>query len=72
MKAKTIIITILSTLFIVVLLQNTQVVTFQILFWKIAMSRIIFFLSMFVIGFLLGFVVVKITSSKKSKKEASD
>jgi hypothetical protein len=42
--------------FWVILLQNTQVISFQILFWRVSMSRIILFSLMIIIGFGLGFI----------------
>ncbi|MBZ0166054.1 MAG: DUF1049 domain-containing protein [Candidatus Omnitrophica bacterium] len=39
----------------IILLQNTQVVSFQVLFWTISMSRIIFFTLLLLIGFGLGY-----------------
>lgn len=46
-------------LFFILLLQNTQVVTLHIFFWKISMSRIIFIPLVLFIGFVMGFVVGK-------------
>ncbi|MFQ6108787.1 MAG: LapA family protein [Candidatus Aminicenantales bacterium] len=63
MKAKTIIILILIILFAIILLQNTQVVTLQLFFWKLTMSRIIVILLFTLIGFVIGFLV-----GRKSKK----
>ena len=65
MKIKTILITILTTLFVVILLQNTKIVQFQILFWQIAMSRIIFLLLMFVISSFSGFITAKVIGKRK-------
>jgi uncharacterized integral membrane protein len=61
MKAKTIIILILLVLALIVFLQNTQIVTLQLFFWKISMSRIIFMSFLIFIGFVLGFFVAKLT-----------
>ena len=60
-QGKLIILTIVSLLCIVILLQNTEVVTIKLLFWEISMSRIIFFPFLLVIGFVIGFVVGKLT-----------
>jgi len=62
MKAKTIIILILIGLFLVILLQNTQVVTFQLLLWEITMSRILLILVILIIGVLLGYTLGKRSS----------
>jgi lipopolysaccharide assembly protein A len=49
-------------LFIIVLivaLQNTGVVTINVLFWKISMSRVILIPFILFIGFLMGLIVGK-------------
>jgi len=56
MKTKTIIFIIIWTLFLVFLIQNAQIVTLQLFFWKISMSRIILIAITVIIGFLLGFI----------------
>ena len=60
MKQKTIIILILIVFAIVILFQNTQVVEVQILFWKIAMSRIIMIVFFLIVGFIIGYFVPKL------------
>ncbi|MBU0468498.1 MAG: LapA family protein [Candidatus Omnitrophica bacterium] len=57
MKPKYIILLSVGIIFAVVLIQNTQVVSLQILFWKISMSRIIFLPLIMLIGFMVGFFV---------------
>ena len=69
MKLKSIIIIILLAIFIVVLLQNTQVVTLKLLFWNIQMSRIILFPITLVLGFIIGFITAKLGTHKKTKKQ---
>jgi len=58
-KQKGILIGILGTLFAVILLQNTQVVSFKMLFWQVSMSRIILFPLLVLIGFIAGYTVGK-------------
>ena len=60
MKPKTIIILILVVLAVIVVLQNSEMVTLQLLFWKISMSRIIFISFLWLMGFILGFLVAKL------------
>jgi len=60
MKLKTIIILILVALFVVIIVQNTQAVTIQILFWKISMSRIIFIPLLVFFGFIIGILTAQI------------
>lgn len=59
MKVKTIIILILIVLFSIILIQNTQVVTVQLFFWKLSLSRIILIVVPLFIGFIIGLFVVK-------------
>lgn len=64
MKAKTIIAIILIAIFIILLIQNVNVVTLRFLFWKISMSRVIFIPLVLFIGFILGYLFAK-TKKKK-------
>lgn len=57
MSAKNIIVLIIACLLLIVILQNTQVVTFRLFFWKIGMSRIILLALTLVVGFALGYTV---------------
>ena len=59
MKAKTIILIILAGLGVVILVQNSQVVTIRLFFWKIAMSQVILVPFVLIIGFVAGFLVTK-------------
>jgi len=59
MKSKTIIILALVVLAIVIILQNSEMVTLQLFFWKIMMSRIIFMVGLLAVGFVLGILVTK-------------
>lgn len=68
MKPKIIIILILIAFFLVIVVQNTQVVEFQLLFWKFAMSRIIVISFMMLIGFVLGYLVARMEKDTKKKK----
>ena len=57
MKLKTIVTLIFGVLLVVVLLQNTQVVSVRFLFWKLSMSRIILLPLIISLGFIVGFFV---------------
>ncbi len=54
--AKTIIFFILIALVIVFVIQNTQVVEFRFLAWKVSMSRALMFLGTFLIGIAVGWL----------------
>lgn len=67
MNPKIAVIIVILTLFLIITLQNTEVATFNILFWNIDMSRIIFMYLAVVIGFVAGFIVAKFTGKKKAE-----
>jgi uncharacterized integral membrane protein len=69
MKPMTIVILVLVALFVIILVQNTQVVTLRLLFWKLGMSQIILVPLTMLIGFILGFIVAKATGSSHSPEE---
>ncbi len=56
MKPRTIIIMILLILCLVILIQNTEVVTLQVFFWYITMSRILLIPILIAIGFVIGYL----------------
>ena len=68
MKAKVIVVLVLIGLFLVILIQNTQVVTLRLLFWKVGMSQIILVPLTMLIGFILGYIVAKVTSGSHGKQ----
>ena len=59
-RPKFIIIATLAALFIIILLQNMQPVTLRLFFWEISASQIILIPLTMLIGFVIGFVVVKL------------
>ena len=69
MKTKTIIILILIALFVTIFIQNTQVVTLRLFFWKLGISQIILIPLIIAIGFVIGFIVSKVIGQRKSKRE---
>ena len=69
MKPKTIIVIVLAALFLTILLQNTQVVTLRLFFWKVSMSQIILIPLAMAIGFVVGLIVSKATSNRNKRKK---
>lgn len=69
MKAKIIVVLVLIGLFLVILIQNTQVVTLRLLFWKVGMSQIILVPLTMLIGFILGYIVAKVRGGNHSAEE---
>jgi uncharacterized integral membrane protein len=56
---------ILVLFFLIILFQNTDVVTLRVLFWDVSMSQVILIPLVLTIGFVLGFVVAKLTSARR-------
>jgi len=69
-KPKTIVVLVLVALFVIILIQNTQVVSLRLFFWKLSLSQIILIPSTILIGFVFGYIVVKITGNTHKKKKA--
>ncbi|HUU40373.1 MAG TPA: LapA family protein [Desulfatiglandales bacterium] len=67
MKPKHIVVLVLIFLFLIILLQNTQVVTLRLFFWKIGMSQIILIPLVMAIGFFIGFIVFKVTGNRNRR-----
>jgi len=68
MRPKFIVLLVLIALFLIILIQNTQVVTLQLFFWKVGMSQIILIPLIMAIGFVVGFVVSKVTGKQPTQK----
>lgn len=68
MKAKTIGLSVLIALFVIVLIQNTQVVTLRLFFWKTGMSQIILIPLTMLIGFVVGYIVARVTGGNQKRK----
>ena len=67
MTPKGIIAGVLIILFLIVLGQNTEVVTLRFLVWKISMSRIVLMLLSMLAGVVIGFIVARLTDSSRPK-----
>ena len=68
MRPKFIVVLVLIALFLIILIQNTQVVTLRLFFWKVGMSQIILIPLTMVIGFVVGFVVSKVIGNRDKRK----
>jgi uncharacterized integral membrane protein len=55
----------LALLILVVIAQNTEVVTMKFLFWEASLSRVVLLLLTLIVGFVVGFVVAKMPRRKK-------
>ena len=65
MKPKLIVVLVLIALFLIVLIQNTQVVMLRLFFWKVGMSQIILIPLTMAIGFVIGLIVAKVTGDHR-------
>jgi len=57
MKPKTVMIGILSLIALIFILQNSRLITIQLLFWRVSASAIIMILGLLFIGFLIGYLL---------------
>ncbi len=62
MDWKMIVVLVLIVLFVIITVQNTEVVSFTFLFWQITMSRIVWLLITFVVGVIAGYIICTIRS----------
>jgi len=68
MRPKFIVVLVLIALFLIILIQNTQPVTLRLFFWKVGMSQIILIPLTMAIGFVIGFIVAKVTGNRNKTK----
>ena len=59
MKPKMIVVVLVIIMALIILSQNTQVVTVHVLFWDLSMSRIILIPFLLLVGFIIGFFIGK-------------
>ncbi len=57
MRVRSVVILVLLVLFLVVVAQNTEVVSVRLLFWDLAMSRIILLALSLAVGVIVGFLL---------------
>jgi len=69
MKPKLIVVLVLIALFLIVLIQNTQAVTLRLFFWKVGMSQIILIPLTMLIGFVVGYIVTRVTGNRFKEKK---
>jgi uncharacterized integral membrane protein len=66
MDWKVILVFALVVLFVIIIVQNTEVVSFTFLFWHITMSRIVWLLITFVVGIVAGYVLCTLRSRSQN------
>lgn len=57
LRTKSWLIVVLAVLCLILLIQNAQVVSFNVFFWKISMSRFIAFPLLVLVGAVIGYVM---------------
>ena len=65
MKPKVIVILVLVVLFLIILAQNTHVITLNLFFWTISMSQIILIAFTLLGGFIIGYLTSLLTGKSK-------
>lgn len=65
MKAKAIVGIALVVLLVVLLVQNTAVVTYRLLFWTISLSQIVLVPLIAVLGFVIGYIAGSMRRRRK-------
>lgn len=72
MKPKIIVVLVIAALFLIFLIQNTQVVTLRLYFWEISMSQIILIPLAILVGFVFGFILAKIPWKNKKQVKKTE
>jgi uncharacterized integral membrane protein len=70
MKAKTVLIAVLVVLLAVLVIQNSELMPFRLLFWSAYMPVFILVIGIFAVGFIVGYLAAKLDRRKVLKKEA--
>jgi putative membrane protein len=68
MRPKFIVVLVLIALLLIILIQNIQPVTLRLFFWEVGMPQIILIPLTMAIGFVVGFVVSRVTGSRGKRK----
>jgi uncharacterized integral membrane protein len=69
MKTKVIILMIIIILFTVFVSQNTNIIPVNVLLWKFEMSTIVLISITFLVGLIIGFILVSMFSVPKKKEK---
>ena len=68
MKTKVLILMIIIILFTVFVSQNTNIIPVNVLLWKFEMSTIVLISITFLVGLIIGFILVSMFSVPKKKE----
>ncbi len=72
MKLKVVVLLILMALFLIVLIQNNQIVIYRLYFWKVSISQIILVPLVALFGFVVGFIVAKLNGRRRRSVALED
>jgi len=61
MKTKVILILVIAALAVILLVQNTQIVTYRLFLWSVSVSQVILLPLAILIGFAIGFLAAKLS-----------
>jgi len=67
MKAKTVLLIVITALTIVLIMQNAQPISIQIYFWNFEVSGLFIYPAVLLIGIILGVVITKMNDHKRRK-----
>jgi uncharacterized integral membrane protein len=67
MKAKTVLIVVLIVLLAVLVIQNSELMPFRLLFWSAYMPVFILVIGIFAVGFIVGYLAAKLDRRKALK-----
>ena len=70
--AKQVVIGVTILLVLIVLMQNTAVVTFSFLFWSFSISQILLIPLMLLVGFVVGMLTYSLIARKKRRREQAN
>jgi uncharacterized integral membrane protein len=65
------VVSVLIALFLIILLQKIRPVTLRLFFWKVDTSQIILLPLTMAIGFVVGFIVAKVTGNRTRKNNGT-
>jgi uncharacterized integral membrane protein len=64
-KTKLVLALVILALLVILLIQNTQIVTYRLYFWSVSLSQIILLPLAVLAGFLIGFLTAKMSGRGK-------
>lgn len=71
MQLKRIIIFIVIILFLIIIFQNLDITSVQLLFWEVEISLLLIFIIPFILGIITGLILISSYSKRKQKKDSN-